>query len=100
LNNVKKDDADVKKLKVVLCQNCSLVSNGLADYKEALIRCTEAIAVDDTAVKAYYQRSVAHRKTKCYDEAMADLKTAIKLNPQDKKMRLEFEQVKEEKKHQ
>jgi len=31
---------------------------------------------------------------------MADLKTAIKLNPQDKKMRQEFEQVKEEKKHQ
>lgn len=57
-----------------------------------------AIGIDSKALKAHYQRYVAHLKMKNYDEAIEDIKTAIKLNPQDKKLRADFETVKGEKK--
>jgi len=49
--------------------------------------CSRALAVDENAVKAHYYRSVAYTKTKQLDEATQDLKAAIKLSPQDKKLR-------------
>ena len=55
--------------------------NSLGDSKEAILACTVAIAIDKSAVKAYYQRSVAHTKSNDYGEAMKDLKEAIKLSP-------------------
>jgi Flp pilus assembly protein TadD len=47
--------------------------------------------IDDKSWKAHYQRGVAHNRLKNYDEATVDYKNAIKLNPQDKKLRAEFE---------
>ena len=49
-------------------------------------------------MKAFYQRSIAHTKMNNFDEASEDLKSAIKLNPNDKKMRTDFENVKAMKK--
>ena len=45
-----------------------------------------------------YLRGVAYTKTKNFNEATEDLKAAIVLNPQDKKIRAEFENLKIEKK--
>jgi tetratricopeptide (TPR) repeat protein len=55
--------------------------NSLGDYKEAALACSIAIKIDGTAVKAWYQRSVANRKQNEYGDAMNDLKVAIRLSP-------------------
>lgn len=61
------------------------------------MNCTKALYVDEKAVKALYLRSVAFSKTAQLDEAMEDIKNAIKLAPTDKSLRTHFELVKKEK---
>jgi len=72
--------------------------NNTGDYKDTIINCTNALTIDPNAPKALYQRYVAHFKLKNFDEAMNDIKSAIKLNPKDKKLRDDFESLKNEKK--
>lgn len=97
LDTVKIDNDELKKLRVTLYQNLSLVLNMSGDYKDTIHNCCLALALDDKAVKALFHRSVAYRNIKQYDEAMEDIKAAIKLSPQDKKLRTEYETLKSEK---
>jgi peptidylprolyl isomerase len=83
-----------KKLKVTCHQNLSLVLNGKGEYADAIVNCTKALEIDPKAVKAQYLRGVANMKAKNYPEATADLKAAIMLAPGDKKLRVEFENLK------
>lgn len=76
---------------VVLYQNLSTSLNYSGDHSDAVAQCTLAMKIDDKSWKAHYQRGVAHNRLKNYDEATVDYKNAIKLNPQDKKLRAEFE---------
>ena len=81
MDNVKKEDEEATKLRITLHQNLSLVLNQQGNYSQTILFCTKAIKIDPKALKAYYFRSQAYMKTKQYDEAIEDLKTAIKLNP-------------------
>jgi hypothetical protein len=45
-------------------------------------------------VKGYYLRAIANSKTNNFEEALDDIKTAIKLSPSDKNLRDEFENIK------
>lgn len=99
LDTVKIDNEELKKLKVTLYQNLSLVLNQAGDYKDTIHNCCLALAIDGNAVKALFHRSVAYRKIKQYDEAMEDIKTAIKVSPQDKKLREEYEALRAEQKN-
>ena len=83
-------------MKKTLLLNLSIVTNNTADYKETLINCTKALDIDEKATKAYYLRSKAHLKLKNYEEAIDDIKAAIKLSPADKSLRDEFENIKKE----
>ena len=76
----------------------SVALNALGQYNDTVVMCSEALAVDSQAVKALYLRAVAHTNLKNFDDAADDLRNAIKINPQDKKLRTEFENVKNEKK--
>ena len=98
LDTCKLDNPEVKKLKITLYQNLSVALNFSGDYRDTVQNCTIAIGIDGKAVKAWYLRGVAHMKMKNFDEAANDMKQAIKLNPQDKKLRAEFEVLKAEKK--
>jgi len=91
LDTVKIENDDLNKLKVTLYQNLSVALNSSGDYKDTVQNCTLALKIDPKAMKAYYQRSVAHLKMKNFNEATQDLKEAIKL-------RAEFESLKQEKK--
>ena len=71
-----------------------MVTNKTGDYKDTLISCTKALDIDEKAVKAYFLRSQAHFKLRQYDEAIDDIKEAIKLSPNDKSLRNEFETIK------
>ena len=87
LDTVKDQDEETKKLKVTCHQNLSVCHNFTGEYKETILQCTSAIELDSKASKAFYLRSIAHMKQQAFDEAMDDMKQAIKLNPQDKKLR-------------
>ena len=89
---------EVRKLKVVLHQNMATSLNHMGEHQDAILRCSLAIGLDPNSWKAHYQRALAQWRTKQFDEAIQDLKSAIKLNPQDKKLRSEFETLKAEKK--
>lgn len=98
LDTCKVDNEEIRKLKVTLYQNLSVALNFSGDYKETISMCSLALQIDEKAVKALYLRGIAHMKTQSFDEAGDDIKAAIKLNPQDKKLRAEFETLKTEKK--
>lgn len=70
-----------KKLAIVLYQNVSLSLNKLEKYRMAFKNCTKALEIDENAVKALYIRAQAYFGLKMYDEAIADIKSAIKLSP-------------------
>ena len=72
------------------------MTNNTGDYKETLINCSKVIDIDDKTTKAYFLRSKANLKLHNYDEAIDDIKAAIKLSPSDKNLRDEFENIKKE----
>ena len=82
---------------MTILQNLSVCTNNTSDWRETIINTTKAIEIDAQAVKAYYLRSVARQKQNEFDNAMADIKAAIKLAPQDTKLRQQFEAIKKEK---
>lgn len=94
LDTVKIENEDLQKLKIICYQNLSVSLNNTGDHKDAVQSCTLALKIDPNALKALYQRYTAHLKMKNFEEATDDLKAAIKLNPQDKKMRTDFENLK------
>lgn len=54
--------------------------------------------MDEKNAKAYYLRAQANTKLTQFDEALVDIKEAIKINPSDKALREEFDKIKELKK--
>ena len=84
-------------MKVTLLQNMSVVTNKTGDFKETIRNCSKALKIDEKAVKALFHRSVAHLKTQSYDEAAADCKAAIVINPSEKSYREHWEVIKKEK---
>ena len=72
----------------------SVVTNNLGLFKETVSNCSTAISIDKSAVKAYYLRAIAESKLNAFDEAIEDIKSAIKLSPADKNLRDEFENIK------
>ena len=75
----------------------SVCTNNTEDFKDTIQNCSKAIDIDASAKKAFYLRSVAYLRINDQDLAMADIKSAIKLDPQDGNLRAHFEVVKKEK---
>mmetsp|Transcript_56144 Transcript_56144/g.77361 ORF Transcript_56144/g.77361 Transcript_56144/m.77361 type:complete len:125 (-) Transcript_56144:818-1192(-) len=75
---------DQKNLQRNVLQNLSVVTNNTENFQESIVNCTKAIYIDPKSTKAYYLRSVAFLKSQAFDDAMADVKDAIKLAPNDK----------------
>lgn len=72
---------EMKKLMISCLQNASVCFNSIENFKESVVKCTKVIQMDETAVKAFYLRSVANCRLQNYDAAVADIKEAIKLSP-------------------
>lgn len=97
IETVKNENKEISDLKKTLLVNVCVVCNNTSDYKQTLICATKALDIDEKNSKAFYLRSAANYKLHNYDEATADIKEAIKLSPNDKKLREEFENIKKEK---
>ena len=94
---MKNHTPELDRLKIAILQNMSVCTNNTEDYRETIVNCTKAIEIDANATKALYLRSVAHMKSGDLDEAMADIKAAIKIAPTDGNLRNQFEAIKKEK---
>lgn len=82
---------------VSILQNMSVCTNNTADYRVTVRNCSKALGIDSKATKALYLRSVAYNKLAEYDNAMDDIKAAIKLSPADANLRTQFDTIKKEK---
>ena len=71
--------------------------NFLEQYDEAVFHCEHAILVNEKSTKAHYIKSQAFQKQQEYDKAVNSLKEAIKLSPNDRKLRQDLEVLNKEK---
>lgn len=95
IETVKNTNSEVHNLKKTLLVNMSVATNNTQDWKESIINLTRSLdEFDDKNAKALFLRSVAHFNMKNYTNACSDVKEAIKLQPEDKKLRAEFEKYK------
>ncbi|CAI2366731.1 unnamed protein product [Moneuplotes crassus] len=98
LDAIQNDNTDSRTLKKTILVNIAVCCNKSQSWVETVRACTQSLAIDNQNPKAFYHRSSANRKLKQYDDALADLKSAIKLSPKDKMLRKEFQTCKNEKK--
>jgi tetratricopeptide (TPR) repeat protein len=75
----------------------AVVNNKQANSKLAINNSTKALSIDSNAVKALFQRSVAHLKVQDFESAATDCKFAIVINPKEKSYRDHWELIKTEK---
>ena len=81
-----KEEVDGIKLSLHLnIAMCWLKITDAANNLEQAIRaCDEALGLDEKSVKALYRRATAREQKGMYDEAKADLKKVLELDPEDK----------------
>jgi len=88
------EESKIRTVQVPITLNTSLMHFKLKDYENAQKMAQSVIEVDDKNPKAYYRRAQALSAMGDLQGALNDYKTAIKLNPQDKNLRAEFDRVK------
>ena len=59
----------------------SVCTNNTQDWRDTITNTTRAIEIDVNAMKAWYLRSVARFHVNELDDATADIKAAIKIDP-------------------
>jgi len=88
------EEAKIRTVQVPITLNISLMHFKLKDYENASNMASQVIEVDPSNPKAYYRRSQAYSAMGNHQGALTDLKTAIKISPQDKNLRADFEKEK------
>jgi len=73
--------------------NLSLVFFKREDAKKCLKHSREAVSLDDQSSKAHYRLSLAHRLDNDLEPAKEQLAIAIKLEPGNKKLRAEYQEL-------
>ncbi|XP_025416279.1 RNA polymerase II-associated protein 3-like [Sipha flava] len=63
----------------------------LNKYKLTINDCTSSLKLDSTYVKTYQRRSAAYMALEMYDEAKKDLDSVLKLEPNNKKAKIDIE---------
>lgn len=75
----------------VTCKtNCALVSSNMGDFTGAAKFATDALSKDPNNVKAIFRRAAARNSLGMAEEALVDLKTALKLDPENKPVVVEI----------
>ncbi|XP_059778324.1 peptidyl-prolyl cis-trans isomerase D isoform X1 [Balaenoptera ricei] len=67
----------------------------LSDWQGAVDSCLEALEIDPANTKALYRRAQGWQGLKEYDQALADLKKAQEIAPEDKAIQAELRKVKQ-----
>ena len=91
------DDTDESAdLKVAVNQNIAMCFNSLNDFESALFHCDLALALKPESAKAFFIKSQVFRKQQEFSQAIDCLKQAIRQQPNDRKLRSDLEDLKEE----
>lgn len=98
LDEVMEETDELKDLRKTYNLNIAVTTKKMEKWPETLKAANDALEIEPENVKGLFLRGVASRHLKDFDQAIEDLKTAIKLDPKDKAMRKEFDLTKEEKK--
>ena len=98
LDSIQNSNAEVKTLKKTILVNVAIVCNKSQLWAECVRAWTQSLSIDSENPKALYNRGIAYRHLKHYEESLNDLKNAVKRNPNDKAIRNELELCREEKK--
>lgn len=92
---------DEKSLASSLLSLCSLNNAAcklkLGKYFEASRLCTKVLEVDPCSVKALFRRSQAYLRTSDLEKAEADIKRALAIEPNNREMRLIYQELKDKK---
>lgn len=79
------------------CDQVSTKVFKISSFKLKNINFSQALAIESNNGKAFYRRAQARMGLKDYDKALADLKTALKLCPNDKFIHLELQNARQTK---
>ncbi|KAF1330759.1 Hsp70-like protein, partial [Globisporangium splendens] len=79
-----KDVEEVNKLKLSLYLNLAQCYLKMESWGKAIANCKDALVIDPQNAKALYRRALAYEKEKNIDLAVADVKAALKVAPEDK----------------
>ncbi|XP_006213657.1 peptidyl-prolyl cis-trans isomerase D isoform X2 [Vicugna pacos] len=91
-------EADAAKLQPVALScvlNIGACKLKMSDWQGAVDSCLEALEIDPSNTKALYRRAQGWQGLKDYDEALADLKKAQEIAPEDKAIQAELLKVKQ-----
>jgi len=83
------------ELQTTLLLNKAMALLKTANYREVIVVCTQALQIDGNNVKGLFRRAQASIHVKEYDDAKRDLVTLLKLEPNNKEARAEYEKVKQ-----
>ncbi|MXQ82166.1 hypothetical protein E5288_WYG007922 [Bos mutus] len=92
------EDADGAKLQPVALScvlNIGACKLKMSDWQGAVDSCLEALEIDPSNTKALYRRAQGWQGLKEYDQALADLKKAQEIAPEDKAIQAELLKVKQ-----
>merc|ERR1719343_446188 len=84
---------DVRQLQVMLMTNSALCHIKQKEYKQAIDISNDALKINPKSVKAIFRRGLAHFELSQLSEALADLKQASSLSPEDDKIGAELRRV-------
>ncbi|KAM9677441.1 peptidyl-prolyl cis-trans isomerase D isoform 2-T2 [Trichechus inunguis] len=92
------EKADSSKLQPVALScvlNIAACKLKMSDWQGAIDSCVEALEIDPSNTKALYRRAQGWQGLKEYDQALADLKKAQEIAPEDKAIQAELLKVKQ-----
>ncbi|XP_010707745.1 peptidyl-prolyl cis-trans isomerase D [Meleagris gallopavo] len=89
------DKAKLKTIGLSCVLNIGACKLKLSDWQGAIESCSEALQIDPANTKALYRRAQGWQGIKDLDQALADLKKAHEIAPEDKAIQTETLKIKQ-----
>ena len=86
----------LEQLNIHLLLNLSRCKRKQGDFKEAVTKASEALALKPGCLEALHSRARAYREDERFEEAIKDLTEALKMSPQNREIHKFMIKVKEE----
>lgn len=86
--------AELDRLRLECLLNLASCKLRTRQYDEVIDSCTQVLSKDPVSVKALFRRAQAHRCKDSFEEALADIAAACKLDPTSTALRAEAQAIK------
>uniref|UniRef100_A0A182YQE0 Uncharacterized protein n=1 Tax=Anopheles stephensi TaxID=30069 RepID=A0A182YQE0_ANOST len=85
--------AVLTEFQLLNCLNQAVVQLRLKDFTSVVYACDSALAIDPDNTKALYRRGMAQNELRNYEQALEDLRRALKRIPDDRLIQNEYERT-------